>query len=183
MSLRSRKTAKPPRTVNQIGCLALTIALCKFATATAVAQTAPPGYTQFDIAQQAKLRADLGTWSCVAVPAPTTPRVLNETEQGSWFVTRVTGDSPATSYERWSHSLKAYVLLTIFDSGASNVAQTTSLDPDNGTWMQMWPALDNLGRKRFDNQVSRSGDVLRSVTQFYDDQGRVQTSTTTCTKR
>jgi len=25
-------------------------------------------------------------------------------------------------------------------------------------------ALDNLGRKRFDNQVSRSGDVLRSST-------------------
>ena len=39
------------------------------------------------------------------------------------------------------------------------------LDPDNATWKQMWPALDNLGRARF------------------DDRGRVQTSTTTCTKR
>jgi hypothetical protein len=183
MSRQSRKTAKPARTLNPIGRLALTLALCAFATAIALAQSAPPGYTQFDAAQQAKLRADVGTWSCVAVPAPTAPRTLTETEQGNWFVTRVTGDSPATSYERWSHSLKAYVLLTIFDSGASNVAQTTSLDPDNGTWKQMWPALDNLGRKRFDNQVSRSGDVLRSVTQFIDEQGRVQTSTTTRTKR
>ncbi len=78
--------------------------------------------------------------------------------------------------------MKAYVLITIFDSGASNVAQTTSLDPDNATWTQMWPALDAQGRKRFDNPVSRTGDVLRSSTQFYDGKGSVQTSTTTCTK-
>lgn len=75
-------------------------------------------------------------------------------------MSRETSDNPATSYERWSRSLKAYVLITIFDSGASNVAQTTSLDTDNATWTQMWPALDNQGRKRFDNQVSRTGDVL-----------------------
>jgi hypothetical protein len=93
------------------------------------------------------------------------------------------GDNPATSYERWSHSLKAYILVTIFDSGASNVAQTTSVDPDNGTWTPMWPALDNQGRKRFDNQVSRTGNVLLSSSHFYDDKGNVQTATTTCTKQ
>ena len=162
--------------------LALTAILCTFFTATAVAEPAPPGYSPFDLAQQAKLRADLGTWNCVNVPATKTPQSFTESEQGNWFVARETGDNPATGYERWSHSLKAYVLITIFDSGASNVAQTTSLDPDNATWTQMWPALDAQGRKRFDNPVSRTGDVLRSSTQFYDGKGSVQTSTTTCTK-
>jgi hypothetical protein len=162
---------------------ALTAALCAFSTVTAFAQTIPPGYTQFDVAQQAKMRADVGTWVCVSVPAPTIPLTLAETEEGTWFVTRERGDNPATTYERWSHALKAYVLLTIFDSGASNVSRTTSLDPDNATWNQMWPEFDNLGRNRFDSQVTRSGNVLRSVGHFYDDQGRVQISTTTCTKR
>jgi hypothetical protein len=153
--------------------------LCfSFAAAPAGAQTTP-----FDLAQQAKLRNDVGTWHCTSVPARTTPLSFTETEQGNWFVARQTSDVPATSYERWSHTLKAYVLITIFDSGASNVAQTTSQDPDNGTWIQMWPALDNQGRKRFDNQVSRVGNVLSSITPFYDDKGQTQTSTTTCTKQ
>ncbi len=163
--------------------LVLTMALCAFLTAAAVAETTPPGYSQFDLAQQAKLRADLGTWSCASVPPTKAPQSFTESEQGNWFVARETGDNPATGYERWSHSLNAYVLITIFDSGASNVEQTTSLDPDNATWTQMWPALDGQGRKRFDNPVSRSGDVLRSSTQFYDATGAVRTSTTTCTKK
>ncbi len=160
----------------------LAAALCAFMSAAAVAQTPPPGYSPFDLAQQAKLKADLGAWSCVSVPATKAPLSFTESEQGNWFVARETGDNPATGYERWSHSLKAYVLITIFDSGASNVAQTTSLDPDNATWTQTWPALDNQGRKRFDNTVSRTGNVLHSSTQFHDDKGGVQTSTTTCTK-
>ena len=163
--------------------LALTAALCALLSASGVAQTPPPGYSQFDLAQQAKLRADLGTWNCVSVPAPKIPLSFTESEQGNWFVARETGDTPATGYERWSHSLKAFILITIFDSGASNVAQTTSLDPDNATWTPMWPALDNQGRKRFDNPVSRTGDALRSSTPFYDSEGRIQTSTTTCTKK
>jgi hypothetical protein len=163
--------------------LILTSALWACCTVGAAAQTSPPGYTQFDLAQQAKLRSDVGVWHCVSVPASTTPFAFTETEQGNWFVTRETGDAPATSYERWSHALKVYVLVTIFDSGATNVAQTASLDPDNGTWTPMWPALDNQGRKRFDNQVSRTGNVLHSTGQFYDNAGNVQTSSTTCTKQ
>jgi hypothetical protein len=159
--------------------LPIIAALCfSFAAAPAGAQTTP-----FDLAQQAKLRNDVGAWHCISLPARTTPLSFTETEQGNWFVTRQTSDVPATSYERWSHTLKAYVLITIFDSGASNVAQTTSQGPDNGTWIQMWPALDNQGRKRFDNQVSRVGNVIRSITPFYDDKGQTQTSTTTCTKQ
>ncbi len=163
--------------------VATAAALCSLLTLPCAAQSVPPGYTQFDLLQQAKLRRDIGTWRCVSVPAAATPLSLTQTEQGTWFVTRETGDNPANSYERWSHSLKAYVLLTIFDSGASNVSQTTSLDPDNGTWMQMWPALDAQGRKRFDTQVSRTGNVLHSATPFYDNDGKVQTSTTACTKQ
>jgi hypothetical protein len=162
--------------------LIATFCLC-FAAAPAGAQTNPPGYTAFDFAQQAKLRSDLGTWQCTSIPANPTPISFTETEQGNWFVAREMSAVPATSYERWSHTLKAYVMLQVFDSGASNVEQTTSEDPDNGTWTQKWPALDNQGRKRFDNVVSRNGNVLRSTTQFYDAKGQTQTSTTTCTKQ
>ncbi|MBV9719768.1 MAG: hypothetical protein JOZ77_10635 [Candidatus Eremiobacteraeota bacterium] len=161
--------------------LVLTAALCAFFTLPAVAQTSPPGYTQFDLTQQAKLRSHLGTWRCVSVPGATT--ISTETQQGNWFVTRRAGSNSATSYERWSHVLKAYIDISIFDSGASDIAQTTSLDPDNATYIEMWPALDNQGRKRFDIQVSRTGDAMRSSSQFYDEQGNVRNAVTTCTKQ
>jgi hypothetical protein len=106
----------------------LVATLCALLAVPALAQTNPPGYTQFDLVQQAKLRGHLGTWQCVSVPAAT-PVSSTETEQGNWFVTRRTGASPATSYERWSHVLEADILIGVFDSGASDVAQTTSLDP------------------------------------------------------
>jgi hypothetical protein len=127
-------------------------------------QTAPPGYTPFDLAQQAKLRGHVGTWQCVSIPGGT-PSSNTETEQGNWFVTRRTSANPATSYERWSHVLKAYILIAIFDSGASDVAQTTSLDPDNATYTEMWPALDNQGRKRFDITVSRAARAPKRAAQ------------------
>lgn len=157
--------------------------LCAFFAVPAGAQTNPPGYTPFDSVQQAKLRGHVGTWQCVSVPPAGNPVSFTETEQGNWFVARRTGGNPATSYERWSHALKAYVLIAVFDSGASDVAQTASLDPDNATYAEMWPALDNQGRKRFDNQVSRTGDVIRSASKFYDEKGNVRASVTTCTKQ
>jgi hypothetical protein len=148
----------------------------------ALGQTTPPGFTPFDLAQQAKLRGHLGTWQCISLPGGT-PVSSTETEQGNWFVTRRTSANAATSYERWSHVLKAYILIAIFDSGASDVAQATSLDPDNATYTEMWPTLDNQGRKRFDITVSRTGDVIRSASHFYDDKGDVQNAQTTCTKQ
>jgi len=157
-------------------------ALFASATATAVAQTVPPGYTAFDAAQQAKLRADVGTWRCTSVPAGS-PVTVVEAEQGNWFVARSTGGDSRTTYERWSHALQAYILVSVFDSGASDVEQSASADPDNGTWTPKWPPLDNQGRKRFDIAVSRSGDTLRSSTHFYDTRGNVQSATTTCVKQ
>ncbi len=117
--------------------LVLALALCALAAVPALAQTNPPGYTALDAAQQAKLQGHVGTWQCSSVP-PGSPVSVTETQQGNWFVARRSGDpstgsGPATSYERWSHALKAYVLIAIFDSGASDVAQTISLDPDNAT--------------------------------------------------
>ena len=109
----------------------LVATLCALCAVPALAQTNPPGYTPFDLAQQAKLRGHVGTWQCVLVPAANPPLSFTETEQGNWFVTRRSGANPATSYERWSHVLKAFILIAIFDSGASDVAETTSLDPDN----------------------------------------------------
>jgi hypothetical protein len=105
--------------------------LCALLAVPALGQTNPPGYTQFDLAQQGKLRGHLGTWHCASLPAANPPLSFTETEQGNWFVTRRSGANPATSYERWSHVLKAFILIAIFDSGASDVAETTSLDPDN----------------------------------------------------
>jgi hypothetical protein len=160
----------------------LVAALSALCAVPALAQTNPPGHTPLDLAQQAKLGGHVGTWQCVSVPGGTAVS-FTETEQGNWFVARRTGANPATSYERWSHSLKAYILIGIFDSGASDVAQTTSLDPDNATYNEMWPPLDNQGRKRFDSTVSRTGNVLRSMSHFYDDKGNVESSATTCTKQ
>jgi hypothetical protein len=159
----------------------LIVALCALCVEAAPAQTNPPGYTPLDVAQQVKLQGHVGTWQCVSVPAGA-PVSFTETEQGNWFVAHRPGESAATSYERWSHSLKAYVLITIFDSGASDVAQTTSSDPDNATYAEMWPALDSQGRKRFGTTVTRTGNVLRSTGQFYDEKGNVRNSETTCTK-
>jgi hypothetical protein len=160
------------------------MALSAIAAAPARSQTNPPGYTPLDVAQQAKLQGHVGTWQCSSVP-PGPPVSFTETEQGNWFVAHrgpSTGSGLASSYERWSHSLKAYVLITIFDSGASDVAETTSLDPDNATYTEMWPALDNQGRKRFGTTVTRTGNVLRSTGQFYDEKGDVRNAVTTCTK-
>jgi hypothetical protein len=160
----------------------LIVALCALAAVPALAQTNPPGYTALDAAQQAKLQGHVGTWQCSSVP-PGSPVSVTESEQGNWFVARRSGELPATSYERWSHALKAYVLIAVFDSGASDVAQTPSLDPDNATYTEMWPPLDNQGRKRFDVTVTRTGDVIRSTAQFYDEKGNVRNSETTCTKK
>lgn len=161
----------------------LVATLCALCAVPALAQTNPPGYTPFDLAQQAKLRGHVGTWQCVLVPAANPPLSFTETEQGNWFVTRRTGADPATSYERWSHGRKAYILIAISDSGASDVAETTSLDPDNATYTEMWPTLDNQGRKRFDNQVTRTGNVVRSTSHFYDEKGDVRSAETSCTKQ
>ena len=119
----------------------------------------------------------------ITLQAANPPLSFTETEQGNWFVTRRTGANPATSYERWSHVLKAFILIAIFDSGASDVAETRSLDPDNATYTEMWPALDNQGRKRFDDQVSRTGNVVRSASHFYDEKGDVRIAETSCTKQ
>lgn len=150
----------------------LVATLCALVAVPALGQTNPPGYMPFDLAQQAKLRGHVGTWQCVSVPAANPPLSFTETEQGNWFVTRRTGASPAISYERWSHVLKAYIIIAIFDSGASDVAETTSLDPDNATYTEMWPILDNQGRKRFDNQVSRTGNVISLEVPFLRREGR-----------
>jgi|HubBroStandDraft_2_1064218.scaffolds.fasta_scaffold01814_14 hypothetical protein len=161
----------------------LVATLCALLATPALGQTNPPGYTPFDMTQQAKLRGDVGTWQCVSVPAANPPISFTETEQGNWFVTRRTGANPGTSYERWSHVLKAYILIAILDSGASDVAQTTSLDPDNATYTEMWPALDNQGRKRFDSQVTRMGNAIRSTSHFYDEKGDVRSAETSCTRQ
>ncbi|HEX4014950.1 MAG TPA: hypothetical protein VHX17_13825 [Candidatus Cybelea sp.] len=159
------------------------ILLCAAATVAVDAQTSPPGYTPSDAAQQAKLLAHVGTWDCRFTPPVSKPFAFSEVQQGNWFVARLGGEQPATVYERWSHALRAYVSITVFDSGAMNVAQSSSLDPDNGTWSQIFPATDSSGRKRFDVTYSRTGDAIVSSNKFFNDAGGIGTFTSTCTKR
>lgn len=160
------------------------IAILIFAASTgaAAAATSAPGYTPSDDVQQAKLRGHVGTWQCTFTPPAAKPFSFTEAQQGNWFVARLGGEQPATVYERWSHALHAYVSITIFDSGAMNVAQSSSLDPDNGTWIQIFPAADNSGRRRFDVQYSRTGDAITSTNRFFNDKGAIGTFNTTCTK-
>ncbi|HEX3368976.1 MAG TPA: hypothetical protein VHS56_05325 [Candidatus Cybelea sp.] len=162
------------------------IAILLFAVPAAAVAAVPttPGYTPSDDAQQAKLRGHLGTWQCAFAPATAgKPFSFTEEQQGNWFVAKLGGEQPATVYERWSHALQAYVSITIFDSGAMNVAQSVSLDPDNGTWSQVWPPTDNSGRKRFDVRYSRAGDVITSTNQFFNDKGGIGTFSATCARR
>ncbi|HEY2554554.1 MAG TPA: hypothetical protein VGI15_04830 [Candidatus Cybelea sp.] len=162
------------------------IAILLFAapTAAVAAAPSPPGYAPSDEGQQAKLRGHVGTWQCTFTPATAArPFSFTEEQQGNWFVAKLGGEQPATVYERWSHALHAYVSITIFDSGAMNVAQSVSLDPDNGAWSQVWPSTDNSGRKRFDVRYSRTGDVITSTNQFFNDKGGIGTFSATCTRQ
>ncbi|HEY2476653.1 MAG TPA: hypothetical protein VGI19_17870 [Candidatus Cybelea sp.] len=159
------------------------ILLLAVSTATVAAQTSPPGYTPADEAQQAKLRGHLGTWRCTFTPVTAgKPFSFTEAQHENWFVGKLAGEAPATIYERWSHALHAYISISIFDSGAMNLAQSSSPDPDNGTWSQVFPATDNSGRKRFDVQYSRVGNVITTSNKFFNDKGGIGSFTTTCTK-
>lgn len=83
-----------------------------------------PGYTKFDQQQFAKLRASVGTWKCIDVPASKKPDVQTTRQAGNYFVTRESGDDPSTSYTRWSTSYRMYYTVSIDDSGGTQVYMT-----------------------------------------------------------
>lgn len=138
-----------------------------------------PGYTRFDQQQQAKLRVFLGTWKCVDVPASKKPDIQTTTQVGNYFVTRETGDNPNTQYLRWSHSYKIYYDVELDDAGGTNVTQSKSLDPTKSTWTLAFPTHDTNGRPFL---LTYSNQSFKTVGQYYDDKGKLHSSSSTCSK-
>jgi len=141
-----------------------------------------PGYTKFDQQQFAKLRASVGTWKCIDVPASKKPDVQTTKQAGNYFVTRESGDDPSTSYTRWSTSYRMYYTVSIDDSGGTQVYMTKGLEPFNSTWTEAYPARAPDGKPFFPAFVTMRGNTITSSGQYYDDKGRVRNGRSTCTK-
>jgi hypothetical protein len=141
-----------------------------------------PGYTSFDQQQQAKLRVFLGTWKCVDVPASKKPDIQTITQVGNYFIARETGDNPNTSYLRWSHGYKIYYLVELDDAGGTSVVQTKSVDPSNTTWTPAFPTRDTNGRPLLPSALTYSNQSYKTVDQYYDDKGKLRSSSSTCSK-
>jgi hypothetical protein len=141
-----------------------------------------PGYTRFDQLQQAKLRAFLGTWKCVDVPASKKPDIQTTTQVGNYFVTKETGDNPNTEYLRWSHGYRIYYAVELDDAGGTQVVQTRSLDPTNATWTLAFPTHDTNGRPLLQSVLTYSNHSYKVVSQYYDDKGKLRSSSSTCSK-
>ena len=142
-----------------------------------------PGYTKFDQQQQAKLRAWVGTWKCISNPPSKKPDIQTTKQEGNFFVTRESGDSPNTSYTRWSHSYKMFYTVEIDDAGGTNVSSTNSLDPFNASWTTVFPSHNVKGRPFLPYTVTMTGTMISSKGQYYDENtGALKTSSGTCTK-
>lgn len=141
-----------------------------------------PGYTKFDQQQQAKLRGFIGTWKCVDNPPSKKPDIETIKQEGNFFVTRETGDTPNTSYTRWSHSYKMFYMVEIDDNGGTTVSSTNSLNPMNASWLTVFPSRDPNGRSFFPFTVATTATTITSKGRYYDDKGILKTTSSVCTK-
>ena len=140
-------------------------------------------YTAFDKRQFSKLRATVGTWDCTDVPASKKPDVVVTTQEGNFFVSRETGDTPETYYTRWSHGYKTYYAVTLYRDGGTTVATTPSMDPNNATWQISWPTKDTNGKPIPPQTVRTSGNTMVWTSTFYDGKGKIQHFKSTCVRR
>src|SRR5579872_2925180 len=136
-------------------------------------QSTTPGYTALDQQQFAKLRAGVGTWNCVDIPANKKPDVISTTQQGNWFVSHETGDNPNTSYTRWSHGYRHYFSATMDPQGDMTVAITTDPDPYNATWKYTSPTTTPSNKPLPPYKVSLSGNTMISEGTFYDNKDKL----------
>ena len=146
-------------------------------------QSTTPGYTAFDQKQFAKLRAGVGTWNCTNVPAGKKPDVITMAQQGNWFVSHETGDSPNTSYTRWSHGYQHYFSATMDPLGDMTVAQTADSDPFNATWTYAVPTMTPDKKPLLPYRVSLSGNTMVSQGGYYDNKSRLLHFKSTCVKQ
>ncbi len=155
------------------------VVLCAMATASAALL---PGYTAADQKMFDKLSAQVGTWHCVDTPASKKPDVAITKLQGSYYVTRETGDFPSTTYMRWSHTFQRYLANSVADGGAMSVMQTMSKDPNNATWTYAYPTSLPKGNL-FPAKTSMSGNTTTTTQAFRDNKGKVMMSKSVCTKQ
>ncbi|HZZ64607.1 MAG TPA: hypothetical protein VFE17_03845 [Candidatus Baltobacteraceae bacterium] len=145
------------------------------------AASGTPGFTAYDQQQFAKLKAQVGTWTCKNTPASKNADVVVTKQQGNYFVGRETGDTPNTSYTRWSHSLRQYYTVSLFDSGASSVFNTTASDPNNATWNPAWPMMTGVNRN-YPATLRTMGNTYTVTGQYADAKG-VHNFKSVCTKQ
>jgi hypothetical protein len=162
--------------------LAMSFAAALIPTAAAAQLSTPPGYTKLDQQQQAKLRGWVGTWTCVDNPASKKPDIVTTKQDGNFFVTRESGDNPNTQYTRWSHGYKMFYTVEIDDQGGTNVSSTKSLDPLSASWVIVFPSRDPKGRAFLPYTVATTATTITSKAQYYDDKGKLKTSSSVCTK-
>lgn len=162
--------------------LAMCFAAALIPTAAAAQLSTTPGYTKFDQQQQAKLRASIGTWTCVDSPPSKKPDIETTKQQGDFFVTRETGDTPNTTYTRWSHSYKMFYTVEIDDNGGTTVSSTKSLDPINASWLTVFPSRDPKGRPFIPFTVAGTATTITSKGQYYDEKGKLNSFSSVCTK-
>jgi hypothetical protein len=139
---------------------------------------AATGPTAYDRAQYAKLAALVGTWHCVDTPANKKPDVMTVSEQGNFYVTRETGDSPATVYARWNHTYQLYQETIVNNDGSVYVITSKSASPTNATWTVAYPS----GIKATGTTVL-SGNGYTTVVKYIDDKGKPAQSKSVCTKQ
>jgi hypothetical protein len=162
--------------------LAMCFAAASIPAVAAAQLSTTPGYTAFDQQQQAKLRALVGTWTCVDTPASKKPDIVTTKQEGNFFVTHETGDSPNTEYTRWSHGYKMFYTVQMSDQGSTTISTTKALDPNNASWATVFPARDPNGKTLFPYVVTLNGSTTTTKGQFYDDKGKLMNFSSVCTK-
>lgn len=151
----------------------------------AVAQLAPTnGFTEVDAARFRKLDATLGRWQCQDHPAGSTADTIVTTREGNFYVSRETSGAPHTTYTRWSHALQRYIATTLYDAGGTFIFTTTSEDPNNATWMPVFPPPGMMTATQMlqSYTVRTAGETMTFAQRYYDAMQVLQSGSAVCTR-
>jgi hypothetical protein len=149
------------------------------------AQLAPTnGFTEADAARFRKLDATLGRWQCQDHPAGSTADTIVTTREGNFYVSRETSGAPHTAYTRWSHALQRYIATTLYDAGGTFIFTTTSDDPNNATWMPVFPTPGMMPATQMlqSYTVRTAAETMTFAQQYYDAMQVLQSGSAVCTR-
>lgn len=161
------------------------LALAALAPAMAGAQLAPAnGFTDLDVARFRKLDATVGRWQCQDHPAGSTADTIVTTREGNFYVSRETSGAPHTTYTRWSHALQRYIATTLYDAGGTFIFTTTAEDPNNATWIAVFPAPGMMAATQMlqNYTVQTAGKTMTFAQQYYDGMQVLQNGSAVCTR-